>query len=138
MREESGRVTAESHPAQLRRTGLRSAMPPFDNPVFESAAKSLAALKQPDFSGFSADEVDAAMETVFTASGLDPYWLAQLKSRIQELSLGLTQLEDASPEGFPFRVKSFGTSYHRLKGLFRSQLLVIGPFKPQIQFMNGA
>ena len=113
-------------------------MSAFNNRVFESAAKSLAALKQPDFAGFSAAEVDAAMRTVFTARGPDPDWLAQLKSRIQELSFGLTRLEDASPDAVPSRIKSFGTSYHRLIGLFRTQLLIIGPFQPPFQFVNGA
>ena len=114
-------------------------MSAFNNRVFESAAKSLAALKQPDFAGFSAAEVDAAMRTVFTARGPDPDWLAQLKSRIQELSFGLTRLEDASPDEFPSRIKSFGTTYHRLIGLFgRTQLLIIGPFQPPFQFVNGA
>jgi hypothetical protein len=113
-------------------------MSAFDNPVFESAAQSLAALKQPDFASFSATEVDEAIRTVITARGLDPNWLIQLKSRVLELSFGLTRLEDASPEEFPVRVKSFGTSYYRLIGLFRTQLLIIGPFQPPFQFVNGA
>ena len=113
-------------------------MPAFNNPVFESAAKSLAALKQPDFAGFSAAEVGAAMRTVFTARGPDHDWLNDLKTRIQELSFGLTQLEDASPDAVPSRVKSFGTTYHRLIGLFRTQLVIIGPFQPPFQFVNGA
>jgi hypothetical protein len=112
-------------------------MPVFDNPVFEHAARFLAALKQPDFADFSAAAVDAAMGTVFTTSGPNPDWLAQLKSRIQELSFGRTQLEDASPEEFPHRVKSLAASYYRLRGLFQTQLVIMGPFQPPFQFVNG-
>ena len=111
-------------------------MPAFNNPIFEDAAKSLAVLKQPDFVGFSVTDVDTAMSTVLTASGPDPIWLAQLKSRIQELSFGATQLEDANPEEFPYRVKSLGTSYHRLRGLFRTQLVIISPSQPPFLFVN--
>lgn len=111
-------------------------MPAFDNPIFEHAAKSLAAMRQPDFAGFSAAEVDAAMIRVFTFNGPDPAWLAQMKARIQELSSGLTQLEDANPEEFPYRVKTPGASYHRLLDRFRIQLMIISPSQPPFLFVN--
>jgi hypothetical protein len=113
-------------------------MPTFDNPIFEYAAQSLAALRQPDFADFSSAEISAAMSTVLTPNGPDLTWLAQLKMRIHELTAGLVHLDDANPDEFPFLVKTMGATYYRLVGLFRTHLVVISIAHPPFLFVDAS
>jgi hypothetical protein len=111
-------------------------MRPLDEPIHEQAAVALAALREPDLSAFGAERVALVMSRVFTQHGPRPDWLAALRSRIQELSFGMTSLQDADPSTFPFRVKNPATAYQRLVGLFRTELLIIGPFSRPFQFIS--
>ena len=107
-----------------------------DDRVYDRAAADLAAMNEPDLSDFEPSEVDVAMLRAFEKSGPRQEWLDELRSRITRDSGSQTRLEDADPDEFPFRVKEFAASYHRLVNTSgATQLLVMGPFQPPFQFM---
>lgn len=107
-----------------------------DNRIYDQAAADLAAMNEPDLSDFAPGQVDEAMVRAFDSSGPLPEWLDDLRSRIAEDSVFQTRLEDADPDEFPFKVKEFAASYHRLVNTSgATQLLVMGPFQPPFQFM---
>lgn len=108
-----------------------------DDRVYGRAAADLAAMNEPDLSDFEPSEVDEAMLRAFETSGPRTEWLDNLRSRITRDSGSQTRLEDADPDEFPFRVKEFAASYHRLVNTSgATQLLVMGPFQPPFQFMT--
>jgi hypothetical protein len=107
-----------------------------DDRIYDQAAADLAAMKEPDLSDFAPGRVDEAMMRAFDSSGPRPEWLDDLRSRIAEGSVFQTRLEDADPDEFPFRIKEFAASYHRLVNTSgATRLLVMGPFQPPFQFM---
>jgi hypothetical protein len=108
---------------------------PSDNPVYESIARALADLRQPDLSGFQDVQVREATEGMFTDSGIRPDWLSWVRTRIQELSGGTTRLEDAERGDFQFLSKEWGVAYQRLVGLFTDRLVIIGRSTPQFLFV---
>ncbi|MET7486301.1 hypothetical protein [Streptomyces sp. NPDC005538] len=106
-----------------------------DDRVYGRAAAALAAMREPDLSDFEPDQVDGAMLRAFDPSGRRQ-WLDDLRSRITQDSGSQTRLEDADPDEFPFRIKEFAASYHRLVNTAgATRLLVMGPFQPPFQFM---
>ena len=109
--------------------------PPSDNPVYESIARALADLRQPDLSGFPEGQVREAIEGMFSERGVVSDWLGWLRVRIQELSGGLTRLEDADRDDFLFLSKEWAVAYQRLVGLFTDQLVIIGRSTPQFLFV---
>jgi hypothetical protein len=112
-----------------------SASSPSDNPVHESIARALADLQQPDLSAFPEEQVREAMSGMFNGSGILPDWLDWLRNRIQELSDGMTRLEDADKDDFLYLSKEWGVAYQRLAGLFTERLVIIGRSGPQVVFV---
>jgi hypothetical protein len=108
---------------------------PSDNPVHESIARALADLQQPDLRAFSEAQVRQATNGMFTDSGIVPGWLDWLRNRIQQLSGGMTRLEDADRDDFLYLSKEWGVAYQRLAGLFTERLVIIGRSNPQVLFV---
>jgi len=108
---------------------------PRDNPVREAIAQALAGLQEPDLSGFTEAQVREATDAMFDRSGLTSESLDWLRKRIHELSGGMTKLEDANKNDFPFLSKEFGAVYQRLAGLFTDRLVIIGRSKPQFMLV---
>lgn len=105
------------------------------NPVPEAVAAALADLRQPDLSGLPEEQVRAAAAQMFGEQGLRPEWLDWLRSRIVELSNGMTRLEDADSADFLYQSKEWGAVYQRLVGLFTDRLVIIGNSTPQFLFV---
>jgi hypothetical protein len=108
---------------------------PSDNPVYESIARSLADLQQPDLSGFPEEQVREVTNEMFGESGIQSDCLDRLRDRIHELSHGMTRLEDADKDDFLFLSKEWGAVYQRLVGMFTERLVIIGRSKPQFLFV---
>ncbi|MEU0476814.1 hypothetical protein ACFW5S_32765 [Streptomyces olivaceus] len=106
-----------------------------DERIYDKAAAALAALREPDLAEFSDAEVDAAMDRAFTPVGPRQEWLDGFRRRVLDAGDGLTRLEDADPDDFPYLEKSMAVAYQRLRGPSgRSRLLVMGPFQPPFRF----
>jgi hypothetical protein len=106
-----------------------------DNPVYETIAQALAHLEQPDLSGFPEAQVREAVNEMFSKGELSPNWLDQLRIRIQELSHGMTKLEDANKDDFLYLSKEWGAVYQRLEGLFTKRFVIVGRSTPQFLFV---
>ncbi len=105
------------------------------NPVPEAVAAALAHLRQPDLSGLPEEQVRAATAQMFGEQGLRPEWLEWLRSRVVELSNGMTRLEDADSADFLYQSKEWGAVYQRLVGLFTDRLVIIGNSNPPFLFV---
>lgn len=108
---------------------------PSADPVREVIAHALAELRQPDLSGFPDDQVERSLDEMFSVNGITPDWLDWLRTRIQQLSGGLTRLEDADKNSFRYLSKEWGAVYQRLVGLFAERLVIIGRSSPQFLFV---
>ncbi|MFF3885596.1 hypothetical protein [Streptomyces sp. NPDC001914] len=107
-----------------------------DDLIYGQVAADLAAMTEPDLSAFARGDVDQAMIRVYPPSGPRPEWLEGLRRRIAHDSIFQTRLEAADPADFPFRVKEFAASYHRLANTSgETRLLVMGPMQPPVQFV---
>jgi hypothetical protein len=113
-----------------------SAMPDeLDDLIYDRIAADMAAMAEPDLSGFERSDVTKAMIRAYPPSGPRPEWLDDLRRRIARDSFFQTRLQAADPTDFPFRVKEFAASYHRLTSLSgETRLLVMGPLQPPVQF----
>lgn len=108
-----------------------------DERVYDRLATGLAALSEPDLSSLTPAEVDKAMMWAYPPTGPRPKWLDALRRRIAHDSMFQTRLEAADPGEFPFRVKEFAASYHRLVSTSGEiRLLVMGPMHPPVQLMT--
>jgi hypothetical protein len=108
---------------------------PSADSVREVIAQALADLRQPDLSEFPDDQVERSMDEMFGVNGISPDSLDLLRARIQQLSGGLTRLEDADKDNFRYLSKEWGAVYQRLVGLFAERLVIIGRASPQFLFV---
>ncbi|MEP7089390.1 MAG: hypothetical protein ABI776_04715 [Nocardioidaceae bacterium] len=102
-----------------------------DAAVLDAIARSLAALRAPDLSGFDAMPVWRTMHELLT----DPDAWKGLEDRVKAISSGTVRLEDADSAQFPFLTHELGARYVRLRGLFVEQLAVVGNSSPQFMFV---
>lgn len=103
------------------------------DPVVETIAVALAGLVQPDLTTYPPVQVWQTMNRLLT----DPQYLDGLRSRIVELSGGMTRLEDADKNSFPFLSHEWGALYQKLIGLFTQRLVIVGNSTPQFMFVSG-
>ncbi|MEU3255368.1 hypothetical protein [Streptomyces sp. NPDC006997] len=105
-----------------------------DRRIFDKTAADLAAMAEPDLTGFDDDDV---VRAVARTTGREPgqRWSDELRRRVAHESLYQVRLEEADPEEFPFRIKQFGATYHRLIGPSGTRLVVIGPFARPVRFV---
>jgi hypothetical protein len=84
--------------------------------IHEALADGLANLRKPDFDRFSAAEVAAAFDDIFSQKSGPPApaFLAWLRERILERSGGATQLQDDAPPSPP-KALLFNVYFGRLK-----------------------
>lgn len=103
------------------------------DPVFETIAAALADLAQPDLTAYPSVQVWQTMNGLLT----DPQELDGLRTRIVELSGGMTRLEDADKDSFPFLSHEWGAVYQKLVGMFTQRLVIVGNSTPQFMFVSG-
>ena len=111
---------------------------PATDPVIERIADALAAMRQPDLTGFNEVVVWKVVHQLTDRSVGTSAALQDLRGRITVLSSGLTRLEDVDPAVFQFRSKELGVLYQRLVGQFEGPILIIGDASPQFYFMPSA
>ncbi|HEX6872895.1 MAG TPA: hypothetical protein VF163_17500 [Micromonosporaceae bacterium] len=108
---------------------------PAASPVLAAAVEALAQGRQPDLTGFDADQVRQAMAPMFGPGGLRPEVLDWLRHEISARSGAAATLTDADRAEFAWLSKEWGAVYQRLRGPGFDQLMIIGDSMPPFLFV---
>lgn len=106
-------------------------VPPKPEETYQHAVRSLAAGKEPDFSGADSRSVADAFSTAFGPKGLDKEWLAKFQKALSKASGGKTAIRAATKEEleelFPLRVQGVA-EYMILERGGKKQPVIFGPY----------